>query len=274
MPHFKVGDKTSIKIKGTSGFEVGTPVEILKVITVQPWTNIHNYQYLVKRLDNIKGRDIEAYTKDDYLEISKTNMNTTSPCSNQAATLAVMKEVVELTARQLFVPNNTATTLEIKNLVRVTEPYFNWTQKTISDLMNEICSEEGWIYTDNGTFRTYSDPALINMTKTPVKKKVPATVGGTKAITPSRISRTKALAMIQGNRGHFFTATFIAKKGERTINCQYMKPLAGQQDATLGYIKVREAIKLKTTPDDCIRQINLQTLKNIKIEGNFYKISG
>jgi ribosome recycling factor len=45
-----------------------------------------------------------------------------------------------------------------------------------------------------------------------------------------------------------------------------------QGDISLGYVKVKEAKKLKTTPNDAIRQINLQTLISIKIAGVLHKI--
>lgn len=85
-----------------------------------------------------------------------------------------------------------------------------------------------------------------------------------------RISRTAALKMIQGNKGRFFTAVFTKKDGTlRTINAQY---LPDQDNSALGYVKVRDQALIKKQPNDCTRQINLQTLSQIKIGGTLYKV--
>jgi len=68
----------------------------------------------------------------------------------------------------------------------------------------------------------------------------------------------------------FFTAVFVKKDGtERKINCQYM---ADQDMSNLGYVKVTDMVKKKSTPQDCIRNINLQTLKSLCIGKILYKI--
>lgn len=85
-----------------------------------------------------------------------------------------------------------------------------------------------------------------------------------------RLSRTKALQLMKDNKGRFFTAVFTKKDGEvRKINAQYVPD---QDLSNLGYVKVREASKLKTNPSDSIRQINLQTLKTLKVGGVEYQI--
>lgn len=87
-----------------------------------------------------------------------------------------------------------------------------------------------------------------------------------------RIGKKKALDLMKGNKGHFFTAEFVTKEGSRrTINCQYLKD---QSQSELGYVKVQEAIKRKMDPEgNAIRQINMQTLKSLKIAGQTYKVN-
>lgn len=99
------------------------------------------------------------------------------------------------------------------------------------------------------------------------------------------ISRVGAKKMMSDNKGHFFTAVFTDKKGkERTMNCQWLKDQTG---ADLGYVKVKEAALVReakaviaannagntmTKVPSVIRNVNLQTLKAIKIAGQLYKV--
>lgn len=104
---------------------------------------------------------------------------------------------------------------------------------------------------------------LIKLTK---KKGKPMKKGKKKA---ERISRKKAMELMLGNKGYFFTAVYTKKDGEeRTINCQCLKG----QKSSLGYVKVREASKMRTDPANAIRNINLQTIKELKIAGKRYRV--
>ena len=86
---------------------------------------------------------------------------------------------------------------------------------------------------------------------------------------PQKLGKRKALEYMSNNKGRFFTATFIDKDGkQRTINCQYLKY---QAETVLGYVKVREAIKMKAG-ENSIRQINLQTLVSLFIAKQKYHI--
>lgn len=180
-----------------------------------------------------------------------------------------MKKAVFDTANKLLSAQNTVTTLEIKSQALVDHSNFFWTQQFVSDTMNEFYQDGLFTFTDNGTYRIYSAvnaSAAISLTSAFVPA-VSAIINVTK---PTLISRKKAYELMTNNKGHFFTATFIDKKDkERIMNCQYMK--SNQDTLTLGYIKVRESNKLKSG-DNPIRQINLQTLKSLKIAGSFYKI--
>lgn len=91
-----------------------------------------------------------------------------------------------------------------------------------------------------------------------------------KVRVPALISRAKALDLMQSAKGQFFTAVFTKKDGtERVMNCQYLKD---QEEPKIGYVKVKDAILRKASPQDCIRNINLQTMKSLKIKGANYKI--
>ncbi len=171
-----------------------------------------------------------------------------------------MKAAVLSTATKLLKANNTVSTLEIKNQLREDEPDFYWNQITVSSIMSELHNENEFTYVDNGIYRIYSIPVL-----SPVLKAVKA-----KITTPStRISRKKALELIKGNKGYFFTAIFTKQDGtERILNGQYLK---NQKDNQLGYVLVRESRKMKIG-EPAIRNINLQTLKKLKIRGSQYTI--
>jgi len=214
-----------------------------------------------------------------------------------------MTDAVIATAKKLCKAQNQVTTLEIKAEVIKTHPNYHWTQAYVSAVMDDAYNAGLFVFTDtmsNGNqHRVYNEVTPVGQTTTGALaktgiRKVGRPKGSTNkpkatatpkrkvvAVTPTKtIGKTKALELMENNKGHFFTATFVAKKGERTINCQYLKD---QTYSKLGYVKVKEAIKAKTqknapkkkgatVKDDTIRQINLQTLKTLTIAGNSYKV--
>lgn len=170
-------------------------------------------------------------------------------------TVDMSKALLSQALIELLAPNNRVTTLELKLHLRRTAPGFYWTQAVVSEMMNELYERGVLTYTDNGTYRTYSLPVSEKKAKKTSDKK--------------SISKTKAIELMENNRGHFFTAVFTKKNGDdRKINCQYLKD---QEASKLGYIKVRELNKLKDK-EQSIRQINVQTLKSLKINGVVYKV--
>lgn len=200
------------------------------------------------------------------------------------STMKLMKQAVLDTANKLCQANNTVTTLEIKTELRKTHPYFHWIQNSrngltgVSEYMDELYQEGHFVYTDNGQYRVYSAVTVVN---TPTakrgrpRKNVIITPGNSARVTKNpnhnirSISRQKALDMMANNKGHFFTAVFVKQNGdERTINCQYLKD---QSSNPLGYVMVREAQKMKDGVN-AIRQINLQTLRKLRIGGQDYNI--
>lgn len=197
-----------------------------------------------------------------------------------------MTDAVIDTAKRLCSAQNKVTNLEIKVELIKTHPQFFWTQGFISATMDTAYNDGMFTYQDTSTAGNYHRVySLVTTTGALAKtgiRKVVKTKGVVKTVkvstkkpkalksTVKTISRTKALELMENNRGHFFTATFVSKKkGERTINCQYLKD---QTYSRLGYVKVKEAIKAKVDPKDAIRQINMQTLTALKIAGNSYKV--
>lgn len=92
----------------------------------------------------------------------------------------------------------------------------------------------------------------------------------TSKTTGKTISRKIALDLMKGNKGKIFSAVFTKKDGsDRVINAQYLKD---QKDMSLGYVKVIDNNLRKKNPNDCTRNLNLQTLKQLKIAGATYKV--
>ena len=177
----------------------------------------------------------------------------------------VMRGHISAVVLQLLDPNNSITTLEIKNELRRQWPEFSWLQKDVSNFMNELHLSGEVTYNDNGTFRTYSGETP----KTTSKKKDTKTGKTIPKVKMTNISKSDAFDKIMANKGYFFTAEVVKKNGDhRVINCQALK----DQDPKLGYIKVKEASLMRTDPDKAVRQINIQTIKALKIAGVAYKI--
>jgi hypothetical protein len=63
------------------------------------------------------------------------------------------KEIVKVVAENLMIQYGSTTTLDIKNRLR--EKQYFALQTDVSALMDEISTEEGWEYDDNGIYRTY-----------------------------------------------------------------------------------------------------------------------
>lgn len=258
--------------------KVGDRVKILP--TSEYWVdndnaNPKNVEGIIYEIENHDCVPIDVKwdngTKNNYdekdLELVKP-INTDNKMTKQQ----LMKDIVLSTANRLLAANNTVTNLEIKVELIRTDPEFFWTQASISGIMDNLAQTGTFTYTDNGTYRTYSNPNF-----TPVAPiAAPVTVTTATIVSQpvikkvvKRISKTKALDLMKNSKGHFFTAVFVKKDGmERVINCQYLKD---QDISSLGLIKVKETGKLKLN-ENPIRQINLQTLKQLSVGGQVYKI--
>lgn len=173
-------------------------------------------------------------------------------------------------ANRLVKPNGTVTTLEIKNELRQKFPDQKWFQAEISNVMNEFNIDEKCTYTDNGTYRTYSmiKTAPVKSTKQSKKKQQIFSTSCEKDIV--KIGRAAALKIMESAGGRFFTAVFETKKNpSRIINC---KRVAIQPYKELGYVLVREGKAAKKNPEKALRNINIQTLKELRFGQKIYKI--
>ena len=193
----------------------------------------------------------------------------------------VMQGHMSLAILNLLEATNSVTTLEVKTELRKSHPEFSWLQKDVSAYMDSLQESGDLTYEDNGTFRIYHGI----VTKAKKAKKAPAKVTKAKFVsvkTPSkvvvktptvkakRISKTKAMELMIGNKGHFFTAEFEKKNGDlRVMNCQALK----KQTSKLGYITVKEASQMRKDPTKAVRNINLQTITGLRIGGVSYKVN-
>ncbi len=77
------------------------------------------------------------------------------------------------------------------------------------------------------------------------------------------INKTKAVELIEGSKGRFFTVTFLKKNNtERTINANFKKGAK----SPLGYLNVY------SIADKGYRNINAQTIRAVVINGDTYNV--
>lgn len=84
------------------------------------------------------------------------------------------------------------------------------------------------------------------------------------------ISKTYARDLIFAQKGKFLTIEFTDKKGNlRIMNGQC---LVNQKSTNLGYVSIKEAVKIRSKAKSCIRKANLQTMTKLKCGGASYTI--
>ncbi len=166
--------------------------------------------------------------------------------------------LIEKVANELCYPNNSISTLEIKNELRKREPNFPWYQSDISQIMDDFQSQGKFEFTTNGIYRVYSIPQTQ-------PKAVKATVKVKKVPTTAKISKSGALSLIEASNGKLFSATYLKKDNtERKIVGIYLST------NNLGYVKVKDIQAIKNMESDIVKTINLQTLSELKINGIKY----
>jgi hypothetical protein len=266
MAKFKKGDKVVITGNTSGhGFNIGDTVEICSLGLGS----------------NYNARNAKASWYVNVVDCKLANSVTpkTQPMANTNTTSTV-KALVLGCAQSLMRANNTCTTLEIKLELRKTQPAYFWTQQIVSNIMDEFATAKVFTYSDNGTFRTYSDPSrpvtkVAKTTRASKTTKIATKVA--KSSSPAKkftatgtLSRTAALKLIRNNKGHFFTVVFTKKEdgSTRTMNCQY---LSGQT-VDKNYVKVREASLIRTNDPNPIRQFATSNMKMLSIAGNCYKV--
>lgn len=166
---------------------------------------------------------------------------------------------VEKVAMSLCEAQNRVTTLEIKVALRTKFPQYSWEQADISNVMQNLYLEGKFTYTDTGSFRIYEAVATRIKTKPKGSKKL-----------SNALSKTDAYNMIVNSKGKFMVVTFITKKGsERVLLCQYSKDT---KQTPLGYVTVKDVNAMRNKNIRPYKNVNLQTLKEIKTGGVTHKV--
>lgn len=188
-----------------------------------------------------------------------------------------MKEVTYKVAKSLIKANGSATTVSVKKELETKYPEFRWNKTTkgavlgVTDMMTELVTDGKFAF--DGSIYSIPSKKIVTPVKVikvalPVKVITVVKVKNTHNVRA--ISRTAAHKLMSNNKGQFFTATFINKKGEeRVMSCTYLKDQTG---SVLGYVKVKDTCLCKKTPTNCIRNVNLQTLTRLAIGGATYKV--
>lgn len=215
---------------------------------------------------NMDGFEVKGLGKNGMTMIQQSVF----PEHLKIKSMKVTKNDVLNTANSLLKANNTVTNLEIKVELRKNHSV---TQKEVSDFMIELTKDGHFTYNDNGTYRIYSNIKQNNKVMTQPRQANGrfASLTSTPSTKANRISRLKALELMQNSKGHFFTVEFIKKKDNtlRKLNGQYVKD---QKLSNLGYVLVKESSKLKAKDKEPIRNVNLQTLQTLKIGGVLYTV--
>ena len=188
-------------------------------------------------------------------------------------------------AKKLCKANNTVTTLEIKTELRKRYPKNRWEQTKVSSTMSDASSNGKFDYTDNGTFRTYSlvsvgkvvnkgtlvaPASQLGTPTTAIRGRVKKVKAPKAPMTTQKISRTKALDIIQKSNGKFFTVTFIKKDGSRRVlNGQYTPDMGV---SPLGYVLVKDISAVRKKEVKSVKNVNLQTIESIKLDNVLSKI--
>jgi len=201
------------------------------------------------------------------------------------------QEQVELAKRGLvfrtlvnvLTKNNATSVPQIKEELRKTHGEYFWNETFVRTVMNDYVTTSVLKVNPNNVYYMAKWPIgkiktevptpapLTVAAKTPVSnKKAPKAPVKDKWVTNLSISKSKALSMMQNNKGRFFSVQFTKKSDKtlRTMNCQY---LSGQT-INLGIVKVKEAALLIAKDPNPVRSFDIHTVKRVSIAGNVYKI--
>lgn len=180
--------------------------------------------------------------------------------------MKTQKEKVFEIAEKLCIANNTVSTLEVKTELRKIYNQEPWFQHDVSNLMAELHVDDKLDYTYSGLFKVYS----LVTAKTSTPAVTPKVVTPKPAPSTKTISRTKAIDIIQGSGGKFFSVKFTKKDGSlREMSCQYSKD---STPSPLGYVTVKDLVATRNNLTSEYRNINLQTLQEIKLSNVIYKV--
>ncbi len=183
--------------------------------------------------------------------------------------MKAMKDAVLAVAKSLAKANNTVTTLEIKTELRRDYPYYFWTQKAVSDYMDQLAGDGVFTYKDNGTYRIYS-LTKTKATAGPVSKSivsVTTSTGGGIAKVSGTVATKKA--PVRKSKNTTSRATISRSNVLKLVtdpNFESMS-ITGIGTVTLVTVKSqKKSIQGYLTPS------KLSKLTHIKVSGKVYEV--
>lgn len=191
--------------------------------------------------------------------IYAADVATVNPVPHSVETLSTL---VEKAANELIKATGSTSSLEVKEKLRKEYPRRKFYQNEISVALQDLATNGKFNYTFNGVYRTYTSNKVQRSAVTTPKV----------ATTPKsgKVSRTKALELIE-NSNRIITVTFEKKDGTtRKVVGRYFKE---QGRPLLGYVKLKDIQKAKNGTLSPVVNVNLQTLSELKVDGNTYKVN-
>lgn len=178
--------------------------------------------------------------------------------------MKAMKDAVLAVAKSLAKANNTVTTLEIKTELRRDYPYYFWTQKVVSDYMDQFAGDGVFTYKDNGTYRIYS------LTKTK------ATAGPvSKSIVSVTTSTGGGIAKVSGAVA---TKKAAVKKSKNTVSrANVLKLVTGPNFESMsitgiGIVTLVTVKSQKKSVQGYLTPSKLSKLTHVKVSGKVYEV--
>mgnify|MGYP003592507724 CR=1 FL=1 len=178
--------------------------------------------------------------------------------------MKAMKDAVLAVAKSLAKANNTVTTLEIKTELRRDYPYYFWTQKVVSDYMDQFAGDGVFTYKDNGTYRIYS------LTKTK------ATAGPvSKSIVSVTTSTGGGIAKVSGTVA---TKKAPVRKSKNTISRANVLKLVTDPNfesmsiTGIGIVTLVTVKSQKKSVQGYLTPSKLSKLTHVKVSGKVYEV--
>lgn len=162
--------------------------------------------------------------------------------------IKAMKSAVYGTASKLLTANGRVTTLEVKASVRTKLPHYFWSQKIVSELMDELYQEGKFSFTDNGQYRIYTPIAKLGNTSasqtatgSPSKTK---TKTARAILQTTTIDKQKALDLVK--KGPFVSAIVILNKSTVGV---YPSDIKRQKKSPYAYLQTKTIYSIEVGND-------------------------
>lgn len=197
----------------------------------------------------------------DESEIFKTQSNNN--------TMKAMKDAVLAVAKSLAKANNTVTTLEIKTELRRDYPYYFWTQKAVSDYMDQLAGDGVFTYKDNGTYRIYS-LTKTKATAGPVSKSivsVTTSTGGGIAKVSGTVATKKA--PVRKSKNTTSRATISRANVLKLVTDPNFESMSITGIGTVTLVTVKSQ---KKSVQGYLTPSKLSKLTHVKVSGRVYEV--